>query len=133
MKNSVIVVAVAAVAAFLLGFVPQFVKAQRLESELRLAQQANAGAELRDLAALAYAQANQKNYGLAAETASRFFNRVREVAAQASSASARSTLESLLSIRDRLTAELAKGDAASVGDLQQLYTRTRQATGAVQP
>ena len=40
-------------------------------------------AELRDLVGLAYFQVNQKNYGIAAGTIARFFNRVREVANQA--------------------------------------------------
>ena len=63
---------------FLVGFVPQYVKAVRLEGELRQSRQEAAGAEIRDLIGLAYVQASQKNYGLAAETSSRFFNRVRE-------------------------------------------------------
>ena len=92
MKNRVIVIAVVVVAAFLLGFLPQYIKAQHLESELHTAQQANAGADLRDLIAQAYVQANQKNFGLAAETASRYFNRAREMASQPSNATAKSTL-----------------------------------------
>jgi hypothetical protein len=133
-KNRVIVVAVVVVVAFLLGFVPQYVKAQRLESELHTAQQANAGAELRDLAAQAYVQANQKNFGLAAETASRYFNRTREVASQTGNAATKTALESILTARDKITAELAKGDPAAIGDLQDLFTKTQQATRpATQP
>jgi hypothetical protein len=51
--------------------------ANRLDSELRQSREAYAGADLRDLIGLAYLQANQKNYGLAAETTARFFDRVR--------------------------------------------------------
>jgi hypothetical protein len=82
MKNKILVVAVALIGVFLLGFIPSYVKANRLESELRQSRQDGAGAELRDLIALAYVQANQKNYGLAAETSGRFFNRVHEMAIQ---------------------------------------------------
>jgi hypothetical protein len=127
-KNRLIVIAVVVVVAFLLGFIPQYVKAQHLESELRSAQQANAGADLRDLIAQAYVQANQKNFGLAAETASRYFNRAREMASQTSNATAKSTLEGALSLRDKVTAQLAKGDPAVMGDLQDLFNRTEQAT-----
>jgi hypothetical protein len=126
--NKTIVAAIALLAVFLIGFVPSYVKANRLEDELRQSRQESAGAELRDLIGLAYVQANQKNYGLATETSSRFFNRAREVANQAPDASRRKALEDLLSPRDRITAELAKGDAAVVGDLQQLFVQTRQAT-----
>ncbi len=40
----------------------------------------------------------------------------------------RKALESLLAPRDRITAELAKGDAAVFGDLQDLFIKTRAAT-----
>jgi hypothetical protein len=129
MNNKIIVAAVALIAVFLLGFVPSYVKANRLENELHQSRQDGAGAELRDLIALAYVQANQKNYGLAAETSTQFFNRAREVASQTQDASRRKALEDLLALRDRVTAQLAKGDAAVTGDLLELFSKTRQATG----
>jgi hypothetical protein len=76
MKNRIVVLAAGFVAVFLLGFVPQYVKANRLGSELRQSRDAYAGADLRDMAALAFFQASQKNYGLAAETSGRFFIRL---------------------------------------------------------
>ncbi len=128
MKNKVIVVGVALVAVFLVGFVPQYVKASRLESELRQSRDAVAGAELRDLVGLAYLQANQKNYGLAADSIGRFFNRAREVVNQSQDATRRKALEGLLAPRDKITAELAKGDAAVLGDLQEVFIKTHAAT-----
>jgi hypothetical protein len=120
--------AIALVAVFLLGFVPQYIKANRLETELRQFRHEIGGAQLRDLIGLAYVQANQKNYGLAAETSSRFFSRAREMANQTQDASSRKAQEDLLALRDRVTAELAKGDATVMGDLQELFVKTRQAT-----
>jgi len=128
MKNKIIVAAVALLAAFLLGFVPPYVKANRLENELRQSRQQNAAAQLRELIGLAYFQATQKNFGLGAETTSRFFSRVREMANQTLDANNRKALEDLLAVRDRVTAELAKGDAAAMGALQELFVKTRQAT-----
>ncbi len=128
MNNKIIVTAVLLIAAFLVGFVPQYFKANRLENELRQSRQEAAGAELRDLIGFAYVQASQKNYGLAAETSSRFFNRVREVANQTQDANRRKALEELLALRDSVTAELAKGDAAVMGDLGQLFAKARPAT-----
>jgi hypothetical protein len=127
-RNKIIMTAIALVAVFLLGFVPQYIKANRLETELRQFRQEIAGAQLRDLIGLAYVQANQKNYGLAAETSSRFFSRAREMANQTQDASSRKALEDLLALRDRVTAELAKGDATVMGDLQEIFVKTRQAT-----
>src|SRR4051812_14839476 len=98
MKNKTIVAAIALIAVFLVGFVPQYVKANRLENELRQSRQESAGAELRDLIGLAYVQAGRKNYGLAAETSSRFFNRVREVASQQQDANRRKALEEMLAL-----------------------------------
>jgi hypothetical protein len=131
MTNKVIVVAIALVVVFLLGFVPQYARASRLETELRQAREAYAGSDLRDLVGLAYLQANQKNYGLAAETSSQFFRRVRDVANQTPDTGRRKALEDLLAPRDRITAALAKGDAAVIGDLQELFLKTRVATQAV--
>lgn len=123
MKNKAIVAAAVVVAVFLIGFLPQYFKVNRLENELRQMREAVAGAELRDLAGLAYLQASQKNYGLAGETASRFFNRAREAAA------GKKAIEELSASRDKITAALAKGDAAAIGDLQDLVLWTRAATG----
>ena len=128
MNNRVVGIAVALVVVFLAGFIPQYVRANRLDSELALSRQAFAGAELRDLAGLAYLQANQKNFGLAAETCGQFFNRVREAANQAPNAARRKALEDLLAPRDRIVAALAKGDAAVIGELQNLFIQTRTAT-----
>ncbi len=128
MKNKVIGVAVALVAVFLVGFVPQYVKASRLEFELRQFRDAVTGAELRDLIGLAYLQANQKNYGLATDSISRFFNRADEVVNQSQDATRRKAIEVVLAPRDKITAELAKGDAAVLGDLQELFIKTRAAT-----
>jgi hypothetical protein len=130
MKNKFLIAAAALVVVFLVGFVPGMVKASRLDSELRQSRDALAGAELRDLAGLAYVQASQKNFGLAAETSGRYFNRVREVANQAQDASRRKAIEELLAPRDRITADLAKGDAAAIGELQELFLKTRTATGS---
>ena len=130
MKNRVIIAAVVLGAAFLVGFIPQYVKANRLDTELRQARQANFGAELRDLIGLAYVQANQKNYGLSAATMTRFFNRTRDVANQMADPNSRKGIENLLVTRDKVTAALAKGDAGVVGDLQELFMKTRQATGS---
>lgn len=136
-KNRIIVAAVLLVVVFLVGFVPSYVKANRLENELREARREQSLAQLRDLACLAYFQAIQKDYGLAANTSTRFFNRTGEAANQASDASARKQLEDLLRFRDQITAELAKGDPGVLNDLQSLFVKTRQATripsGSPQP
>jgi hypothetical protein len=117
-KNRIIVVIILLIIIFLAGFVPQYIKVKRLENDLYVARQANALAQLRDLAGLAFVQASQKNYGLAAGTSQQFFSRTREVANRAPNANGRKALEDLLASQDKITAELAKGDPEAVGDLR---------------
>jgi hypothetical protein len=128
--NKAIIAAVVLVIAFLAGFVPQYLKVNHLDAELRQARLGNTSAELRDLVGLAYFQANQKNYGIAAGTTGRFFDRVREVANHTPDANAKKTYEDLLGSCDKITAELAKGDAGVMADLQDLFVKTRRTTGA---
>jgi hypothetical protein len=124
----IIVVAVLLIVAFSLGFLPQYAKGKRLETELGEARHENSLALLRDLAGLAYLQASQKDYGLAGGTCTRFFNRTREVVNQTPNPNDRKPLEDLLILRDRITGELARGDPGVVNDLQALLVKTRQAT-----
>ena len=88
-------------------------------------------AELRDLAGLLYLQANQKDYGLAATTSTRFFERTSELADQIPDPIRKQPLEGLLSLRDQVTSQLAKGEPGVLNDLQELFVKTRQATSAV--
>jgi hypothetical protein len=127
-KNTLIAAGVLVIVAYLAGFLPSYVKGNRLENDLRLAGQQNRMAQLRDLAGLAYFEASQKNYGLAAGTTARFFERTREVADQTADSSGKTALKDLLSGRDKIASELAKGDQAVLNDLQILYVKTRQAT-----
>ena len=128
MKNRAFLGIAVMVVVFLLGFLPQFVKAKRLENELRVERQQNTLAQLRDLVGLAYLQTTQKNYGLAAGTSTRFFSRVEDLVNQTGDDRFRKSLQDLLSFRDRITAALAKADPAVVGDLQNLFLKTREVT-----
>ena len=131
MKNRIIVIIILLIIVFLAGFVPQYMRVKRLENDLSVARQENALAQLRDLAGLAFVQASQKNYGLAAGTSKQFFSRTRELANRAPNANGRRALEDLLASQDRITAELAKGDPEALGDLQVLFQKTRQAAGSI--
>jgi len=128
MRNKIALGLVLVVVVFLAGFLPSYAKAHRLETELREARRDIGLAQLRDLASLAYFQASQRDYGLAAGTSTRFFDRAREAANQAPDANSKKPLEDLLSLRDPITAGLAKGDPGVLNDLQALFVKTRQAT-----
>ncbi len=132
-KNIVIAAGVLVLVAYLAGFLPAYAKQKRLESSLRQASAENRGAQLRDLAALAYLQSSQKNYGLAAGTSTRFFERTREFANQAPDSGNKKALEDLLAVRDKIASELAKGDPAAQNDLEALYLKTRDSTVTPSP
>ena len=68
-----------------------------------------------------YVQGDQKNYGLAAETSGRFFGRVRKGRPTRRTRRSGKPWEEFLTVRDKVTAELAKGDAAVMCDLQRRY------------
>ena len=129
--NRIIVVIILLIVAFLAGFVPQYLKVKRLEQDLSVATRENALAQLRDLAGLAFVQASQKNYGLAAATSQQFFSRTREAASQTPDPNGRTAFDQLLASQDRITAELAKGDPEVLNDLQVLFEKTRQAAAGV--
>ncbi len=131
MKNRIIVVIILLIIVFLAGFIPQYIKVNRLENDLSVVRQENALAQLRDLAALAFVQASQKNYGLAAATSQQFFSRTREMANQVSEANKREAMEALLASQDKISAELAKGDPEVLVDLQVLFEKTRQVAGSI--
>ena len=137
MKNRIVVAGVLLIVAFFAGLLPAYAKGKRLENELREARQENSLAQLRDLACLVYLQASQKDYGLAVGASTRLFGRTRQVANQTPDSSVRKSLEDLLSLRDKITAELVQGDPGVLSDLQALFVKTRQATaipaGAPQP
>ena len=100
-----------------------------LENDLSTARQENALAQLRDLAGLAFIQASQKNYGLAAGTSEQFFIHTREMANRTQDVNGRKALENLLASQDKIAAELAKGDPEALAALQVLFETTRQAAG----
>ena len=129
MRNRVIIAATILVVGSWRRFVPQYIKVRGLEAELRQAREGNVSGDLRDLVGLAYVQANQKNYGIAAATSARYFNRVREVSNQTTDANLKKTLEGLINSRDTITAALAKGDAGVMADLGDLFAKARTATG----
>ncbi len=131
MKNRVLVVIVLLIGVFLAGFVPQHLKVKRLETDLSVARQENAFAQLRDLAALAFVQASQKNYGLAAGTSRQFFNRTREMASRMPNAHGGKVLEDLLVSQDKITAELTKGTPEALDDLQVLFEKTHQLASSI--
>jgi hypothetical protein len=134
-KTVVIIVGSLVVAAFLLGFIPQYLKSRDLEGQLNSARQELAGEqaklqgdELDLLIGYVYLQTNQKNYGLASEYSTRFFNRVRTMVSQTSDPNRQKLFQAALSKRDSVTGGLAKGDPGTLADVQALFQSALETT-----
>jgi hypothetical protein len=131
-----LLIALAAGGFYLAGYWPE--RGRRLQAEQATAaaqaQLADAQARLRllELAdqVLAAAQhLSDKNYGLARDQASRFFDAARAELAQTQKPEARAALEAALRPRDALVAALTQGDPAAAGMLFGVLESLRQAAG----
>ena len=123
------------VVAFLLGFVPQYARARDLANQLAAEQQQfnservkSQMDELGLLCGYVYLQTNLKNYGLAGQYSTKFFDRVRAMNGQAPESSRQTFLQSALAKRDSITQGLAKGDPSILGALQDLFQSTLETT-----
>lgn len=129
-KLFLIVGAVLVVAALLLGFIPQYLKNRDLESQLSVVRQQLESEreksqmdELDLLCGRVYLETDLKNYGLASQYSSRFFDRTREMMNQVSSPNRKALLQEMLAQRDLVTGGLAKGDPRTVSVVQDLFRR----------
>ena len=84
--------------------------------------------ELGLLCGYVYLETNLKNYGLAGQYSTRFFDRVWAMNGQAPDSNRQAFLQSALAMRDSITQGLAKGDPSTVGALQDLFQSTLQTT-----
>ncbi len=116
------------VAVFLIGFLPPYLRANRLESELQAAVARINGLELRDGIANVYFEATRKNFGLAGTEATEFFNDARQATLSSNDPGLKSVLEEILQSRDTITAGLAQADPQVIQTLQNVYVKTRNAT-----
>jgi hypothetical protein len=106
------------IAGLLIGFIPQYRKARHFEWQANFCNSRLQLAELRRLAGLTYVSATQLNYGNAAGYANQFFQQAQQVSAANSDPAIHSMLTDVLSARDQIVADLAKGNAQAVSELQ---------------
>ncbi|SRR5260221_10054463 len=111
------------VAGLLLGFVPQYWKAYNLNQELSSCTAREDLARVRQSAALTYISATQLNYGVASGYAQSFFSEAQKLQVSTTDASIKDLLAQTLAARDKITSDLAKGDAAVLGELQPLVLK----------
>jgi hypothetical protein len=73
-------------------------------------------------------EATQKNYGTSGDDANRFFDKAQRLASSTQDEVLRDRVGETLSMRDRIIADFAKGDAAVVSEMQLILSKVEQNT-----
>ena len=134
MKTKLIIWAGLFVAGFLVGFVPESFRAGQLSRNLSATRQQYTSCEFDsslsdagNLLAMCYLEANNRNYGTAADYSSRYFDKMQKLADQTQDENLKGSIQEILGTRDKITAALAKGDPAVVDQLGSLLSKTYKA------
>jgi type II secretory pathway pseudopilin PulG len=121
------------IVGFLAGFVLQYARLQQAQQELSASTKqlgsCQAGeqlSQLRDTATAMFLEAVQKNYGKAGEDSKEFFDQAQRIQSSTGDPALRNLLHDILATRDQITADLAKGDAASLSEVQALLSKIEQ-------
>jgi len=121
------------IAGFLTGFILQYARVQRVQQELSAStkqlascQSSEQLSQLRDTATMMYLEVVQKNYGKAGEYSKEFFDQAQRIVSSTEDPTVRNLLRDILATRDQLTADLAKGDAATVSQIQPVLSKLQQ-------
>jgi hypothetical protein len=118
---------------FLAGFILQYARLRQAQQELStLTKQlgsCQAGeqlSQLRDTATAMFLEVVQKNYGKAGEDSKEFFDQAQRIVSSTGDPALRNLLRDTLATRDQITADLAKGDAAALSEIQALLSKIEQ-------
>jgi hypothetical protein len=118
---------------FLTGFLLQYARLQRVQQELSasakqlvLCRSSEQLSQLRDSATMMYLEAAQKNYGKAGEYSKQFFDQAQRIVSSTEDPVLRNLLDDMLATRDQTTADLAKGDASAVSEIQRVVSKLEQ-------
>jgi len=121
------------IAGFLTGFILQYARVQRIEQELSAStkqlgscQSSEQLSQLRDTATMMYLEVVQKNYGKAGEYSKEFFDQAQRIVSSTEDPALRNLLRDTLTTRDQITADLAKGDAAALSEIQLVLSKLEQ-------
>ena len=121
------------VSGFLIGFILQYSRSQRVQEQLSAStkqlgscQSSQQLSQLRDTATMMYLEAVQKNYGKSGEYSREFFDQAQRIVSSTENPALRNLLHDILATRDQITADLAKGDAAALSEIQPVLSELEQ-------
>jgi hypothetical protein len=120
MRHKLVLWFLLVLAGFLIGFILQYSRLQRIQQELSAStkqlescQSSHQLSQLRDTATMMYLEVVQKNYGKAGEYSRQVFDQAQQIASSTEDPALRNLLRDTLATRDQVTADLAKGDVAA--------------------
>jgi type II secretory pathway pseudopilin PulG len=121
------------IVGFLAGFILQYARLQQAQQELSAStkqlgscQASQQFSQLRDAATVMFLEAVQKNYGKAGEYSKEFFDQAQRIQSSTWDPALRNLLGDTLATRDQITADLAKGDAAALSEIQLILSKIEQ-------
>ena len=130
MRHKLVLWFVLLIAGFLVGFILQYARLQRLQKEVSAStrqlgscQSSEQLSQLRDKATMMYLEAVQKNYGLAGEYSKEFFDQAQRIVSSTEDLALRNLLRDTLATRDQITGDLAKGDAAALAEIRPMLSK----------
>jgi hypothetical protein len=133
MQRKLVLWFVLLIVGFLAGFILQYARLKHAQQELSASTQqlasCHAGeqlSQLRDTATAMFLEAVQKNYGKAGEDSKEFFDQAQRIQSSTGDSALRNLLRDTLATRDQITADLAKGDAAALSEIQALVSKIEQ-------
>ena len=133
MQRKLVLWFVLLIAGFLSGFILQYARLQRVQQELsastRLLGSCRSSeqlSQLRDTATIMYLEAVEKNYGKAGEYSKEFFDQAQRIVSGTEDSALHNLLRDILATRDQITADLAKGDAAALSEIQPVLSKLEQ-------
>ena len=133
MRRKLVLWFVLLIAGFLTGLIVQYARLQRVQQKLSAStkqlgscQSSEQLSQLRDTATMMYLEVVQKNYGKAGEYSREVFDQAQQVASSTEDPAVRNLLRDTLATRDQITADLAKGDAAALSEIQPVLSKLEQ-------
>jgi hypothetical protein len=133
MRHKLVLWSLLLLVGFLIGFILQYSRLQRLQQELSASmkqlgscQSSQQLAQLRDTATMMYLEVVQRNYGKAGEYSREFFDQAQQITNSTEDPALRNLLRETLATRDQITADLAKGDAAALSEIQPVLSKLEQ-------
>ena len=133
MQRKLVLWFVLLIVGFLAGLILQYARLQQAQQELSAStkqlgscQASEQLSQVRDTATAMFLEAVQKNYGKAGEHSKEFFDQAQRIQSSTADPVLRDLLRDTLATRDQITADLAKGDAAALSDIQLLLSKIEQ-------